>query len=291
MKHYFVILFLFFSCTINAQQKVIPLYDGPAPKSENWNWEEKEFLAGPPMNATVAYNVSKPTLTVYTPEPAVANGIGIIVCPGGGFRVLNIEHEGIKIAKELNKKGITVFVLKYRLVKSNTNDPWQEMMNSMKDMGKFRQENMEVKSMAIFDAETAMQYVRKHAVEYNLHADRIGVIGFSAGGSLAISLSLNDRPEIKSDFSGFLYSTISTNDNINVPANAPPVFIACATDDVLASTSNSIHLYNAWLASKRPVELHIFAKGGHGLKGSAPASNWIHRFTEWLDVQVLQKPK
>src|SRR5688500_20404807 len=89
-------------------QKVVRLYDGPAPGSENWNWKEGEAFAGAPMNAMIAYNVTKPSLAVY--QPYSANGVAVIVCPGGRYQVLNIEREGINIARQLNKSGITVFL-------------------------------------------------------------------------------------------------------------------------------------------------------------------------------------
>ncbi len=110
-------------CTTNTmcQQKVIQLYNGPAKGSENWNWDEKLFFVKIPLNANVAYNVTKPTLTVFTPDSA--NGTAIIICPGGARRVLNIETEGSLVAKELIKKGFTVFLLKYRLVHTLTDNP------------------------------------------------------------------------------------------------------------------------------------------------------------------------
>jgi acetyl esterase/lipase len=279
-------------CTIDSsgQQKVIALYNGPAPGSENWNWEEKEFFVKTPLNANVAYNVSKPTLTVFTPDSA--NGAAIIICPGGALRVLNIETEGSIIAKELNKKGITAFVLRYRLMRSITDDPWQETINSLKDTAKFRADNGSVvRQMVREDATTAMKYVREHAAEYKIDESRIGVIGFSAGGSLAVRLSLNEKPEARPAFVAFIYSVFNPSAYPAVPPNAPPAFIACATDDVLAASTNSAALYNAWIASKNSAELHIYTKGGHGLRGSVAAKNWINRFIEWLDELGMFSPR
>ena len=289
LKVFTFILMLHFWLIPKAQQKIIPLYNGPAPGSENWDWEEKEFFVKTPLNANVVYNVSKPTLTVFTPDSA--NGTAIIICPGGALRVLNIETEGSFVAKELNKKGITVFLLKYRLVHTITGDPWEEAVNSLKDTSKLKRDNNAlVSKMATEDAVAAIQYVRQHAAEYKIDEKKTGVIGFSAGGLLAINLSTNEKAALRPNFAGIIYSVFRHNEH-TVPLNAPPVFIACATDDVRAASTNSINLYGAWIASKSSAELHIYSKGGHGLRGSVESGNWIIRFTDWLDSQGLLKTK
>lgn len=273
---------LYLATTANAQPKVIPLYKGVAPGSEGWNWKEGE-TSNTPMKMKVAYNVTQPTLTVFTPD--TANGTAVILFPGGGFRVLNIEGEGSLIANALIKKGITVFVLKYRVLQSHTNDPFQETLNSLKDTLKLRNETALIRQLATDDAMAALQYVRQHAADYNINPQKVGVVGFSAGGALAIRLSTDKSVTARPYFAAFIYSVYNLQMYDPLPANAPPVFIACATDDVLAAPENSIRLYNAWLAAKRPAELHIYAKGGHGLRANEAAAMWINRFTEWLNTQ------
>ncbi len=130
---------LIFLISVSYCQQQIPLYNGPAPGSENWSWEEKRFFVKTPLNANIVYNVTKPTLTAYIPESA--NGTAVIICPGGALRVLNIETEGSFIAKELNKKGITAFVLKYRLVQTFSDDPWEEAVQSLKDTSRKNRDN------------------------------------------------------------------------------------------------------------------------------------------------------
>src|ERR1700729_1720504 len=119
------IFLLLFTIGSYAQQKVIPLYTGAAPGSENWTYNEKETGAPFPL----VYDISHPTLTVFLPDPAIATGTGIIVCPGGGFYILQIKNEGTDVAQWLNKKGIAVFILKYRLGQSLTADPVEELTN------------------------------------------------------------------------------------------------------------------------------------------------------------------
>lgn len=267
---------------LNAQQKVIPLYEGTAPGSENWNWQEKEFFVKVPLNAKVVYNVSKPTLTVFSPD--VPNGCAVIICPGGGFRVLNFENEGITVANKLVEKGITVFVLKYRLVQSVTTDPWQETMDAVLKQDSISRKKAEVvREMAMDDLNAALLYVRQHAMELKIDPKRIGVLGFSAGGVITAKLAYNFTPETRPDFAASIYAVIPSIKDKMVKADAPPLFIAAATDDSLARVSNSIDLYNDWKNAKRSVELHLYSSGGHGLHGSIASQNWILRFEEWLD--------
>ena len=267
---------------LNAQQKVIPLYNGTAPGSENWNWQEKEFFVKVPLNANVVYNVSKPTLTVFSPDSP--NGCAVIICPGGGFRVLNFENEGITVANKLVQKGITVFVLKYRLLQSETDDPWQETMDAvLKQDSISRKKTGVVREMAMNDLNAAMRYVRQHAIEFKIDPKRIGVLGFSAGGVITAKLAYNFTAETRPDFAAPIYAVIPSIKDKIVKPDAPPLFIAAATDDSLAKVSNSIELYNDWKNAKRSVELHLYSYGGHGLRGSIASQNWILRFEEWLD--------
>jgi acetyl esterase/lipase len=270
-----------------SQQKVIQLYNGPAPGSENWNWEEKE-TAKNPMKFKIIYNVTRPTLTIYSPDTATVNGSAIIVFPGGGFRVLNIEHEGTNVAKELTKKGFTVFVLQYRVRQSFTDDPWEEMINSMKDKEKFTRENVAIKKLALDDAITAIKYVRLHAANYKIKPNRIGMIGFSAGGFLSRNMACHNNPELRPDFAAAIYGGLPSSEKLSIPSNAPPLFIAGATDDALLSVANFINLYNTWVASKQSAELHLYAKGGHGLR-IYPGNTWILRYFDWLKLQGLMK--
>ena len=271
-----------------GQQKEIPLYADPVPGSENWNWSEKKFFVKVPLNASVLYNISKPSLFVFKPDSA--NGTAVIICPGGAYHVLNIEREGVNVAKELVKEGITVFVFKHRLVHSLTDDPWREMQANRKDSLVFLEKTSVIKKMAMQDLNRAISYVRKHADDFKIDTTRVGLMGFSSGGALVANVAYNFIPEAKPDFIAPIYSVISTIERSKVRSDAPPLFIAAATDDSLAPISNSLNLYNDWKNAKRPVELHIYSKGGHGLYGS-PAANWLQRFTEWLDAQGFLKPR
>lgn len=276
-------LLLITSFITTAQQKTISLYQGKAPGSETWNWGEGEVLAGPPMNAMIAYNVTNPSLIVYAPDSS--NGVAVIVCPGGRYHVLNIEREGRNIAKQLNKKGITVFVFKYRLVQSLTNDPWQEMMQAAKNQESLMIKMAPLVTMARTDLNKAIAIVRQQAAIYKIDPNRIGVMGFSGGGAMAANLAYNFTPEARPDFVAPIYCVIGNIENRTVKADAPPLFIAAATNDSLAMVSNSVDLYSDWIKAKKSAELHLYSNGGHGLRGSTASSTWIERFVEWLYTQ------
>ncbi|MEP7143190.1 MAG: alpha/beta hydrolase [Ferruginibacter sp.] len=293
MKIIYAFLLLFPCVSISAQQKVIQLYDNTAPGSEKWTWEEKENDSNS-INTKVVYDVVHPTLTVFPPDAAVAaTGTAVIVCPGGGFHILSINSEGFDVAKWLVKKGVTVFVLKYRLAHSLTNNPVKELMAKL-GTKEFENEIAPVVPLAIADGREAVAYVRKHAAEYGVATDRIGIIGFSAGGTVAAIAAYGYTPQNRPDFAAPIYGYVPPALSKNIPQDAPPMFIVAASDDQLGLAPQSIDLYNKWIASKHSAEIHIYSKGGHGFgmrKQNIPSDSWIDRYGDWLDVLGLLKPK
>ena len=168
MKYlFFGLMLILIASSTNAQQKVIQLYNGAAPGSENWTWDEARQDTNM-FNTPIVYNVSHPSLTVFMPDSSVpASNTAVIIAPGGGFHLLSINSEGNDVAKWLAKKGITSFVLKYRLVHSTTNNPIQDMMNMINKKETFNDQTKNVIMMGISDGREAITYVRKHASEYN----------------------------------------------------------------------------------------------------------------------------
>ena len=278
--------------SVNAQQKVVPLYDGTAPGSENWNWTEAENDNNG-WNTKIVYNVSKPTLTIFQPESSKANGTAVIIAPGGGFHALSINSEGLDVAKWLAEKGITCFVLKYRLVHSLTNDPVTELSAKM-GKKEFDEDVSKVLPLCIADGRNAIAWVRKHAAEYNVAPNRIGIMGFSAGGTVTSSALFNYTKDNRPDFAAPVYPFFPPAMIGTIANDAPPIFIVTATDDGLQLAPHSVELYSKWLSSKRDAELHMYAKGNHGFgmrKQNLPTDNWIERFYEWLGVQGLLTKK
>lgn len=280
-----VLLGLLCLWAVTAQaQKVIRLYPGPAPGSENWTQQEREMV-----RPTLVTNVVNPTLTMYAPDPAVANGASVIICPGGAFHFLVITYEGVEVAKWFAARGVTAFILRYRIVPTG-DDPTKELRDKMKDHKKFDDDNAPYMAMAVADGAAAVSYVRKHAGELGVSPSRIGLMGFSAGGYVASGVALSYTAETRPDFVAPIYAFIGELGKRTVASGAPPMFIAATTDDDLVP--GSVQLYNQWLAAKRPVEIHLYAKGGHGFgvrKQNLPTDQWIDRFGDWLQMQGLLK--
>jgi acetyl esterase/lipase len=274
-----------------AQQKILSLYDGPAPGSESWTWSEAVNDSNM-WQTKVVYNVSKPTLTIFQPESGKANGTAIVVCPGGGFIGLSILSEGFQVAQWLTKKGVTCFVLKYRLMHTKGNDPAAEFAAGL-GTSEYREEAEKVIPMSIADGRAAIAWVRKHAAEYGVNTDRIGIIGFSAGGTVAASAAFGYTPENRPDFVAPVYPYFPKEMQGAVPSDAPPLFITAATDDGLQLAPHSVDLYNTWTAAKKPAELHMYSQGGHGFGMRVqhlPSDTWIERFADWLNtLQLLTK--
>jgi predicted peptidase len=274
-----------------GQQKVIQLYEGAAPGSESWTWTEAENDSNL-WQTKVVYNVSKPTLTIFQPQDGKANGTAVIIAPGGAFHALSINSEGNDVAKKLVEKGVTCFVLKYRLARSFTTDPVKEVTAKW-GKKEFDEANAATIPLAIADGREAVAYVRKHADEFNVLPSRVGIMGFSAGGTVASGTLFNYTRGNRPDFAAPIYPYFPKDMLAAVAKDAPPLFILTASNDGLGLAPHSVELYSAWLNAKRDAELHMYARGDHGFgmkTQNLPTDKWIERFTEWLDVQGLLKP-
>jgi acetyl esterase/lipase len=286
------ILFLLCAFALKAQQKVIPLYPGVAPGSEGWTWSEQESDNNM-YHSNAIFNVSKPTLTVYLPDSSHApTGTAIIVCPGGGFHSLSIMQEGYGVVKWLQSKGITAFLLKYRLMHIQGGDPYKQETEDRTRKGADA-ERATVADMAIADGRQALAYVRAHAAEYGIDPQRIGIIGFSAGGVVSAAAAYDYTPENRPDFVGFVYGGVLPSiANATIPADAPPLFIAAASNDQYNLQFAAISLYKAWVTAKHVAELHIYAQGGHGFglrTQGLPTDTWTDRFLDWMTLEGFLK--
>jgi acetyl esterase/lipase len=270
---------------VAAAQDVIPLYPGIAPGSTQQNYPEKAYVS-PVWHEDVITNVTRPTLTVFQPPPELKNGTSIVICPGGGFMALVIGNEGTDLAKYLAAKGLTAFVLKYRVAHTD-GDATQEFGALYADKQKFSETMKTVQPLAVADGLAAVKYVRQHAPEWGVSPDRVGIIGFSAGGFVTAEVALHYAPEGRPAFVGLIYGGALSKD-APVPSDAPPMFIAAATDDSLGLAPQSVALYQKWTAAHKEAELHMYEKGGHGFgmhKQNLPTDHWIDRFTDWLQLE------
>lgn len=269
--------------TTNNQPIVIPLWPDGAPGSEDWAQQEEELILPPSLKAV--RNVSQPSLTAYFPDPALANGTAVIVAPGGAFHFLSIDMEGTDVARWLNQRGIAAFVLRYRLIRTEPGSGAQvraQVNANMQDREKMGALMQALRPLILADGQQAVGIVRKRAAEWGLARERIGLMGFSAGGLLTAAVALEHDALSRPDFAAVIYG--AGRDEVAVPATAPPLFLLCAADDEMA-VRRSLQLFPTWKAAGKSAELHIYASGGHGFgmqTRGLPTDAWIDRLGDWL---------
>ena len=297
MKYLSFFISVFMISFVYAQNgNEMPLYKNLVPNSiPNPNKEN----AVTKDNVMRISKVSKPTITLF--KPAQPNGKSVIICPGGGYSILAFDKEGTRVAEEMNKWGITAFVLKYRLPDDTTNID---------------------KSLApLQDAQQAVRLIRTNAAAWGLDKNKIGIMGFSAGGHLAATAATHfdfkadagngDTPSVRPDFAILIYPVISFDpgithggsktkllgataspdktaffsNDLQVTKNTPPSFLVHAGDDGGVPVENSIRFYQACIKNKVPVEMHLYPKGGHGfgMINKTTDDNWMERLRNWMN--------
>lgn len=233
---------------------------------------------GPRDDIRRVSNVTRPTLTVH--RPAKGNGTAMIVCPGGGFRILAIDHEGHEVARWLNSLGVTAFVLKYRVMRSDSAEARPANIVERRKT---------IMPLATADGQQAVRLVRSRAAEWGVAPDRIGIMGFSAGGYVAAAVALTTDPAARPNFAAPIYALVP--EEAAPAAGAPPLFLVHADDDkTVPPLLNSVRLYSAWKKAQLPAELHVYSRGGHGFgmrKKGLPVDTWTDRLRDWLASQGL----
>jgi len=241
----------------------------------------------PPDGRRYLRNVTVPTLTAYLPEPDVATGSGIVVVPGGALHILSIDNEGTWVAQRLVELGIAAFVLHYRIVATPVAD--EEFFaltarvfaepNYLTDIGAASRPG------AVEDGGSAVRLVRERAGEWRVRTDRVGMLGFSAGGFVAAATTLDAAPDARPSFCAPIYPAMWGD--VVAPTPAPPMFLAWATDDEVGDVivGSALRLYDVWRRAGASVEAHAYATGGHGfgmtVRGT-PSDRWFDDFCTWL---------
>ena len=230
-------------------------------------------------------NVSRATLTPFLPPRDKANGTAVIVAPGGAFRILSMGNEGWEVAQALNERGIAAFVLKYRL--RPTEPEWSafdkgDALRAPPPASAAASATRSPIEMPLEDATAAFKLVRARAKEWNVDPNKIGMIGFSAGAGTTMAATLQSK-ENKPAFIAPIYGAQVA---VEVPPDAPPMFVALAADDPLFA-NNEYGLITAWKKAGRPVEFHLYQNGGHGFGLGNPgktSTGWFPQFMLWLEV-------
>ncbi|MBV9108469.1 MAG: alpha/beta hydrolase [Gemmatimonadetes bacterium] len=271
-----IVLTLLAAGAASAQQ-VVNLWPGRAPGSEGWTQQEKTFENTPV--GTVIQNVSSPTLTAYLPERGKATGAAVIIAPGGYFVALAISREGYDVARWLQARGVAAFVLKYRILEKKQEGVPGPM--NMDSAGRF----------GIADGIQAVKVVRHHAAEWGISPNRVGFIGFSAGGMVASATLLQPDSASRPNFVGLIYGA-PFGVMPRIPSRLPPIFMAWAQDDNVA-LEPVVRFYDVLRTAGHKPEAHIYGAGGHGFgmqHQGTPSDHWIDAFYGWLDTEGFLRP-
>ncbi len=290
MKFIFSLLIASAAAAFSAEPaQIVDLWPGNPPGEVKTDGPEQDkskpgegLVAGKPLIRLG--NVSKPQLHVFLPPKEKANGTAVIVCPGGGFNILAWDLEGTEVAEWLNSLGVTVAVLKYRVPTSGFENRWLT---------------------PVIDGQRALSITRSKASEWKIDPNRIGVLGFSAGGHLASRLALSfderrypavddsDKAPLRPDFAVLVYSAYAYDDkagklrdDVKVPKDAPPLFFVHAFDDPISVQNSLLLAAEAKKAGVR-AEVHVYDTGGHGYglrpQADKPVTTWPARCAEWMN--------
>jgi len=283
-----------------AEPPVFPVWPGAVPGDYGTIGPERIRAPdeAPTKDAKWITGVTKPTITVFRPDRDQDTGTAIVICPGGGYWNLAWDLEGEEVAAWLNSVGVTGVILKYRVPRR------PDQPERLPAPG------------PLLDAQRAISLVRSRATEWGIEPQRIGILGFSAGGHLAIATATHfdrrayepideiDQASCRPDFAVAVYPGYLIEQNpagkeinretlapyIRIPKDTPPVFLVHATDDPVAGVENSVMMYLALKRANVPTELHVFAQGGHGFgvrQSNLPCLTWTDGCIRWLEDQGL----
>ena len=238
-------------------------------------------------------DVTQPALLPVLPQPGTANGTALIIAPGGGFLNLSMDTEGLEVAQYLAARGIACFVLKYRLndTPADVDGYWNALAALFGNINpKQTQSDLSSAAVAMAQADglAALQWVRGHSKDYGIDAQRIGFMGFSAGGITAMNVATAYEPASRPNFIGVIYGAMPQR---AVPQDAPPAFILVAADDPLLGYA-ATPIFDAWRAAGKSAELHVYANGGHGFgtkKQGKSSDHWLEDYFNWLVAEGWAK--
>jgi acetyl esterase/lipase len=267
---------------------VVRIWPAQAPGTEDWKAPEEDADVTLPSvgKIHVITNVTVPTITIFRPARGKSNGTAMVVLPGGSFRALAWDVDGLETAQWLASKGITAFVLKYRVRPPQNGESFGETLDE------FARATRERRAIAVADAEQAIRLVRSNAGKYGIVQKRVGVIGFSAGAMATMDVALATDASVRPNFAVPMYGAALSD---NLPTrDAPPLFIGAAQDDPQLPVLNSVGIFRKWTQAGIPAELHIYERGGHGFgfrTHRSTSDSWPAAFQAWLAARgYLKRP-
>lgn len=280
----------------DSPPRVISLYDGFAPGSEDWSQREVEMSFG---DQRIVRNVIRPVLIPHLSPIETNTGIAVVIAPGGGFKFLSIDQEGTFVAQWLNERGINAFVLKYRTERTAESNwgfglqaaklfigAWWRSLGSGQHA--FPSEPMSsVQSLSIADGIRAIAILRENADKWHLRKSAIGIMGFSAGGAVAHGTAVQGMGAGRPDFVASIYGVPATK---AVPDAALPLFLLHTNDDPIVPPQWSQTLHDEWVGAGLASEIHRYEEGGHGFgmrQQGLPVDTWIEVFYTWLTSQLI----
>lgn len=294
MMNKIILGLILISCTAFSQKiKTVKL---PYIKAKNVKWKgcEQHYFSKN-WKSNVITNVSKPTIDIYQPEKRISNGTTVIIAPGGALYALSMKNEGTQVAQWLNNKGITAVILKYRLVPTNSKDGIAEFKKLKKENPDAIQTNVsKVIPYSINDGLAAIAYMRTNAKKYNIDPQKIGFMGFSAGGAVTLGVGYNYTSKSRPNFLVPVYPWTTKYPVQKPKKDAPPIIVFCASNDPLKLAMGSIDIYTSYKKEGKDAELHMYKTGSHGfgLKTlNLQSDTWIERFYDWAINQQLITPK
>ena len=269
-------MLIFYSFKLLGQEIITLQYDNTGLDYQGPELQKKGYLT----DKNNFQNISIPTIQVFLPRGDLNTKTAMIVCPGGGMRANAIHHEGFDVAKALNERGIAAFVLKYRLVPVHLIG---------KDEGLDHPYSKEKKQLAYshLDALNAIAHVRENALKYEICPDKIGIMGFSAGGAVTMEATYKSSEKNRPNFIAPIYPWMKIVDDQEPPAYGPPIFIVCTTEDALKLAIPSAEIYKDWAKKNYVSELHLYHHGKHGFgmrKTNYPVDNWFDNMVDWIDA-------
>jgi acetyl esterase/lipase len=265
--------------------EIVQLWPGVAPGTEGWTGREVHIAAkvpGADQTSESILNVTTPTLEVFRPAAGKATGAAMIVCPGGGFAALAFGLEGVQVAQWLAERGITAFVLKYRVRMSPNFRLPSDIRHHPEQFEAFAAAMEPGREIAVADAVQSVRYIRANATQYGVSPERIGLMGFSAGALTTMGVITDGPADAQPNLAAPIYGTMVDK---APPPSAPPLFIAAAQDDPVVPVAKSLEIFNRWTNAGLPAELHIYETGGHGFglaKRHKLTDAWPAAFEPWL---------